>query len=130
SEQWRQLHRVYRFAQTQGLEHEEPRGFGDHGSGDRATLQQQFVEILLLGALNTGQFSPRELPWATAWISRWSSVLTLQPLQADEATHPERGGFIVQLDGAEGLLRSRSDGAGDLHLDTAPLMEAIDEEIA
>lgn len=130
SEQWRQLHRVYRFAQTHQLEREAPRGVARHESGERATLQQQFIEILLMGLLNTGQFSPREQVWATAWISRWSSLLALQPLQADGDTRPEDGGFRVQLDGAEGLMRVRPDEAADLRLDTGPLVAAIDDEIA
>jgi hypothetical protein len=130
SEQWRQLHRVYRFAQDRQLERETPRGVAQHESGERATLQQQFIEILLMGLLNTGQFSPREQVWATVWISRWSSLLALQPLQAEGARHPDHGGFIVQLDGADGLLRMEPNEPADLHLDTGPLVAAIDDEIA
>ena len=130
SEQWRQLHKVYRFAQSRQLERETPRGVAQHESGERATLQQQFVEILLMGLLNTGQFSPREQVWATVWISRWSSLLALQPAQPGGAGHPERGGFTVQLDGADGLMRTQPNEAADLHLDTGPLVAAIDDEIA
>ena len=132
SEQWRQLHRAYQSAQVQGLVNDcLPRSIAQDKSAPEQTLEQQFIQILLLGAMNTGQFSPRELLWASNWIARWRSLLTLQSADANGGARGERNGFVVDLRGAEGLKRFYSGETGDfLHLDTAPLMEAIDKEVA
>lgn len=130
SEQWRQLHAAYRSARAQGLVNEcSPRSLAEDGSAPGQTLERQLIQILLLGAMNTGQFSPRELLWANGWIARWRNSLTLQSTDADSWLGGERNGFVVDLHGAEGLQRFYSGESGDfLHLDTAPLMGAIDEE--
>lgn len=130
SEQWRQLHATYQSAQAQGLANDcFPRGPGADKSGLAQTLEQQFIQILLLGAMNTGQFSPRELLWASNWIARWRGLLTLQSSSGEACG--QRVGFVVDLRSAEGLKRFHSAESGAfVHLDTAPLMEAIDKEIA
>ena len=132
SEQWRQLHAAYQSAQAQGLANDcLPRSLAEDRSAPEQTLEQQFIQILLLGAMNTGQFSPRELLWASDWIERWRGLLTLQSADANGGAPGERHGFVVDLSGAEGLKRFCPGETGDLvHLDTAPLMEAIDKEIA
>jgi hypothetical protein len=132
SEQWRQLHQSYQFAQVQGLVNDcMPRNLPEDKSAPEQTLEQQFIQILLVGAMNTGQFSPREMLWASNWIARWRSLLTLQSADANGGARSERNGFVVDLRGAEGLKRFYAGETGDfLHLDTAPLMGAIDKEVA
>jgi len=132
SEQWRQLHRSYQFAQVQGLVNDcMPRSLPEDEPEPEQTLELQFIEILLVGAMNTGQFSPRELLWASNWIARWRSLLTLRSADANVGARVERNGFMVDLRGAEGLKRFDAGETGDfLHLDTAPLMGAIDKEVA
>jgi len=130
SEQWRQVHSAYRYAQENGLESDTASGVVDREPTGERTIHQHFIELLLLGEMNTGQFSPRELLWAGNWIARWSSYLALQPMPA--GFRPRRGasGFIVDLDGSEGLKRYEPGENGDLHLDTTALMGTIDEEVA
>jgi hypothetical protein len=132
SEQWRQVHRAYQFAQAEGLVSDGmPRSLPEDKSAPAQTLDRQFIQILLVGAMNTGQFSPLELLWASNWIGRWGSLLTLQSADANGGAHGERNGFVVDLRGAEGLKRFYAGETGDfLHLDTTPLMEAIDKEVA
>jgi hypothetical protein len=136
SEQWRQVHRAYQFAQAEGLVNDcMPRSLPEDKSAPEQTLDRQFIQILLVGAMNTGQFSPRELLWASNWIARWRSLLTLQSADANGGAQGERNGFVVDLRGAEGLKRFYAGETGDflhhyLHLDTAPLMGAIDKEVA
>lgn len=130
SEQWRQLHDAYRMAQTRSLAHEPAYSVADHESETERTLHRQFIDLLLLGALSTGQFSPRELLWASDWIAGWSGGLRLQPFDAADASRRGATGFVVDLAGSEGLKRSRLGVQGDLHLDTAPLIATIDREIA
>src|SRR6185295_20328129 len=81
--------------------------------------------------MNTGQFSPCELLRASNWIARWCSLLTLQSADVNGRAHRERSGFVVDLLGAEGLKRFYAGETGDfLHLDSAPLMRAIDKEVS
>ena len=128
SEQWRQLHAAYQFAQAHGL---LPRNPSTENAAPEQTLEWQFIQILLLGAMSTGQFSPREMLWASNWIESWSGLLTLQSAHASAKASVEWSGFVVALSGADGLKRFCIGETGDLvHLDTAPLMEAIDNEIA
>jgi len=130
SEQWQQFHATYQFARARGLAREPlPRGFADDKSAPEQTLEQQFIEVLLLGAMSNGQFSPRELLLASGWIARWRSLLTLQSA-TEGGDRRMQGGFVVDLCGTEGLKRFSSEEAGDLlHLDTSPLMGAIDKEV-
>ena len=136
SEQWRQLHQTYQFAQVHGLVNGcMPPSLPEDKSEPEQTLDQQFIEILLVGTMSAGQFSPRELLWASNWIARWRSLLTLQSADANGGANGERNGFVVDLRSAEGLKRFYVAETGDflhhfLHLDTAPLMGAIDKEVA
>jgi hypothetical protein len=131
SEQWRQFHAAYRSAQAQGLAGNcLPRPLAEDKSEPEQTLEQQFIQVLLLGAMNTGQFSPRELLWARGRMARWRTLLTLQSGDVNGGVRGERNGFVVDLSGAEGLKRFCAGESGDLlHLDTAPLIEAIDQEL-
>jgi hypothetical protein len=130
SEQWRQLLDAYRMAQARSVANEPAYNVADHEAGIERTLHRQFIEVLLLGATSTGQFSPRELMWASDWIARWSGELRLQPIDVSDATRRSGTGFIVEFAGSEGLKRARLGVQGDLHLDTAPVMAAIEREIA
>ncbi len=132
SEQWRQLHAAYQTAQAQGLANDcVPRGLPEDKSAPKQTIEQQFIQILLVGAMNTGQFSPRELLWASNWFGRWCGLLTLQSTGANDGTRRERNGFVVDLRSVEGPKRFFLGESGDfVHLDTAPLMGAIDKEVA
>ena len=132
SEQWRQFHATYQSARAQGLEKDcLSGGVAEHKSAPAHTLEHQFIEILLLGAMNTGQFSPRDLLWASGWIADWRSLLTLESVDAGAGARRERNGFAVDLRGADGLKRFCSGESGDfLYLDTMPLLQAIDKEIA
>jgi hypothetical protein len=132
SEQWRQLHAAYQTAQALGLTNDcLPRNLSEDKSAPEQTLEHQFIQVLLLGAMNTGQFSPRELLWASTWFARWRNMLTLRSAGANGGPRRERNGFVVDLRGAEGLKRVFVGESGDfVHLDTAPLMGAIDKEVA
>ena len=131
SEQWRQLNEAYRFALASGVARERPgEGVGNDPAGGVRTVEREFIAILLLDALNTGQFSPRDLLRASALIARWSDGLTLHPLEIAAADRTPLPGFVVDLDGTEGLKRPARDTAGTLlHLDTAPLMRALDADV-
>jgi len=96
-----------------------------------SALERQFVQILLLGAMGAGQFSPRELLWARDWIGRWVALLTLRSANAGDGIRGRSNGFVVDLRSAEGLRRCGPAETGEfLFLDTAPLAAAIELELA
>jgi hypothetical protein len=132
SEQWRQLHAIYTFAQAQGLANDGSQRDGSwDGSASGHALEQQFIQILLLGAMGTGQFSPRELLWARDWIGRWHRLLTLRTVGAAIGIQGGPNGFVVDLQSAEGLKRCGAGETGEfLYLDTAPLAATIEQELA
>jgi hypothetical protein len=93
-------------------------------------LEQQYLQILLLEAMNGGQFSPREGLWAHRWFARWSSGPALQLAQVDGRVHFEPKGFVVDMGGSDGLKRAPSVGENLLYFDSSPLSAMIAQEIA
>ncbi|HEX4523295.1 MAG TPA: hypothetical protein VH704_07225 [Casimicrobiaceae bacterium] len=122
---WKQLHQIY------GLAHERDllSGLG-RTAGE---LEQQYLQILLLEVMNNGRFSPREALWAYRWFARWCGGQALRLAQANRRGLAESKGFVVDLDGSDGLKRPQ-DGQGDLaesrllYFDSSPLRTIIDQE--
>ena len=130
SEQWRQLYAAYRFAQTNALENHPLASADDRDAADERSVHHHFIELLLVGAMNTGQLSPRELLWASQWLVDWSTLLALQPMDVAHTMGRGDTGFVVDLAGNEGLVRVEPGKAGEVHLDTTDLVTRIDDEIA
>ena len=136
SEIWRQLHEMYGLAHERDLLN-RPRAISET-DGKRRTmggLEQQYLQILLLEAMNSGQFSPREALWAHRWFARWCSGPGLQLAQLDDGVHFEPKGFVVDLSGSDGLKRVPAEKGnligGDLfYFDSSPLSAMIDQEMA
>jgi hypothetical protein len=124
---WRQLHQMYRLAHERDLLSGLGRTVGE--------LEQQYLQILLLEVMNNGRFSPREALWAYRWFARWCSTPGLRLAQANGSVHAESKGFVVDLDGADGLKRPQAE-RGDLpearllYFDSSPLGAIIDQETA
>jgi hypothetical protein len=132
---WRRLHQMYRLAHQRDVRN---RLDGTRKvDGERRTtgeLQQQYLQILLLEAMNSGRFSPREALWAHRWFARWCGAPGVQLSQLDGEGH-ERKGFAVDLGGTEGLKRPSAvegDLAADnlLYFDSSPLIAMIEQEKA
>ncbi len=123
---WRQLHQMYRLANERDLVNRLGRTIGE--------LEQQYLQILLLEAMNSGRFSPREALWAHRWFARWCGGPGLRLSQVNGSVHVEPKGFVVDLDGVDGLKRPPA-GEGDLpagnllHFDSSPLIAMIDQEM-
>jgi hypothetical protein len=130
-ELWRQLHEMYRLARERDLLN-RPEAIGET-DGKRRTmrkLEQQYLQILLLEAMNGGQFSPREALWAHRWFARWSSGPGLRLAQVSGGIHFEPKGFVVDTDSSDGLKRALVAGGKLLYFDSSPLSAMIDQEIA
>jgi len=123
---WVELHRVYLRAAELGLD----RVAATLGNGGQNTTQwtieQEYVYVLLIHQLNTGNMSPPQLDWATAQLRAWSRRLQI------DAVPRSLEGFFVDIAGRSGLGRRTGNDAGSMlrYIDTTPLSEQLDRAIA
>lgn len=128
--QWRAVHQAYGVALERGVhDRAVTTSPSDLLPATSTSVERQYIQVLLLGAVNAGQLPPREALWACCWFGRWSQSLSLTRGEgriAGGAPH----GFCVHLDSADGP--TRNPAANDerlLHLDTAPLLPLIADEV-
>ena len=129
---WKLLHDDYRFAIASGFATRAV-AIGQRADGSVITItpEQMYVRILLLHLMDGGQFRPEEIARTRRAIAGWSKRLGLQKLHALVQTDEAQNGFIVDLEGADGLTRINTVSTGDLHwLDTAPIADSIDPAAA
>jgi hypothetical protein len=130
SGQWRELHAMYlRADEADLLNCPEANCESDTVYRTVGKLEQQYVQILLLEAMNSGQFSPREALWAHRWFARWCNGPGLQLTRISGGSHEELSGFVVDLGGSDGLKRAPVTADNLLYLDSSPLCAMIDQEI-
>jgi hypothetical protein len=129
--QWKELHEAYRFARKRGIAmHSVGANRDDDTHEVPTTPEQQFIRLLLLEALNDGQFSPREALWADRWFKRWCKVVHLQSPEVMGRTGAEQKAFVVDLDATDGLQWAATATVGNpLFLDPSPLVAMIDKEL-
>ncbi len=125
---WGELHEAYRYAQAEGFLHQSVTvpGSGEE-SPQGATLESQYIRVLLLDAMNDGQFSPYDAFWLSRFLPRWCEAVSLRPGSGGDGDGRH---LIVDLDSAEGLKRA-SAGVPEnaLALDPSPLLALIGAEI-
>jgi hypothetical protein len=131
SGQWRQLHEHYRHAQDREMPNHTD-GVGEPAGLHEATirLEQQYLQILLLEVMNTGQFSPREALWAHRWFTRWCNGQHLHLTRLSENADSGTRGFVLDLGGSDGLKRAPGSAGSHLYLDPSPMCVLIGQEIA
>ena len=122
---WMELHRTYLRASELGIER-VPAVL--HGAGPNATqwtVEQEYLYVLLIHQLNTGNMSPPQLDWAMSQLRAWSRRLQLDAVPRS----PE--GFFVDIAGKTGLGRRTGNDSGSMlrYLDTTPLAEALERAI-
>ena len=123
---WVELHRTYLRAAELGLD----RVAATLGSGGQNTtpwtIEQEYIYVLLIHQLNTGNMSPPQLDWATAQLRAWSRRLQI------DAVPRSLEGFFVDIAGRSGLGRRTGNDSGSMlrYLDTTPLTEQLDRAIA
>ena len=122
---WRELHDIYVRAVEAGVD-KQPCVLSNAGQGGTQwTVEQEYLFVLLVHQLNTGNLAPSELDWASAQLRAWSRRLTL-----DSAPRAAEG-FLVDLAGRAGLARRTGSDAGSLlrYLDTTPLAEQLERTV-
>ena len=131
SEQWRQLNEMYRLARERALLSRPEATSETHRKRQlMGQLEQQYLQILLLEAMTSGHFSPREALWAHRWFARWCSRPSLQLARLNGRVPFEPKGFVVDLGGSDGLKRTSPASGELLYFDSSPLSAMIDQEIA
>ena len=122
---WMELHRTYLRASELNLDR-VPAVL--HSAGPNATqwtVEQEYLNVLLVHQLNTGNMSPPQLDWAMSQLRAWSRRLQLDAVPRS----PE--GFFVDVAGKTGLGRRTGNDSGSMlrYLDTTPLAEALERAI-
>ncbi len=89
------------------------------------SVEQEYLYVLLVHQLNTGNLSPTEIDWAGSQLRAWSRRLSLEQIPKS------MDGFFVDLAGREGMVRRTGNDRGSMlrYLDTAPLSEGMQRAI-
>ena len=122
---WMELHRTYLRASELGIERDAAVLGGAGPNGTQWTVEQEYLFVLLLHQLNTGNMSPPQLDWAMAQLRAWSRRLQMDAVPRS----PE--GFFVDIAGKTGLGRRTGNDSGSMlrYLDTTPLAESLERAI-
>jgi hypothetical protein len=122
---WMELHQLYlRSCEMQCDRH--PMALPAAGAAAQPwSVEQEYLYVLLIHQLNTGNLSPTELDWASSQLRAWSRRLSLEQIPKSLE------GFFVDLAGREGLIRRTGNDRGSMlrYLDTTPLAEGMDRAI-
>lgn len=123
---WSELHRAYLRATELGLDREDPAAGAAGAAGARWSVEQEYVYVLLLHQLNSGNLSPANFDWVAAQFRAWGRRLELL------AIPKTMEGFFVDVAGREGLRRRTGQDSGAMlrYLDTTPLAEQLDVTLA
>jgi hypothetical protein len=125
---WRELHEAYQFAQS--LQISKRLVQTDPGKPDGATtLEREYLCILVLQLLNSGQLTLRESLWANRWVHEACKALSLEPRRTSSIARGVGLMFALDLAGAEGLKRPPYEPEANVYLDPTPVLSSIDREI-
>lgn len=123
---WMELHQIYLRACELGCDR-VPMALPAAGAGAQPwSVEQEYVYVLLVHLLNTGNLGPAEVHWAASQLRAWSRRLTLEQIPKSVE------GFFVDLAGRSGLLRRNGNDRGSVlrYLDTTPLAEGLSRAVA
>jgi hypothetical protein len=121
---WMDLHRTYLRATEIGIDR-SPAVLGHGPNATAWTPEQEYLNVLLIHQLNTGNLSPSQIDWACSQLRAWSRRLVLDAMPRS----PE--GFFVDLAGRAGLTRRTGQDAGSMlrYVDTTPVAESLERAI-
>ena len=89
------------------------------------SVEQEYLYVLLVHQLNTGNLNPTEIDWASSQLRAWTRRLALEQIPRSLE------GFFVDLAGREGLVRRTGNDRGSVlrYLDTTPLADGLERAI-
>jgi hypothetical protein len=123
---WMDLHRTYLRATELGIER-VPTALGHAGpNATQWTIEQEYLFVLLMHQLNTGNLSPLELDWASAQLRAWSRRSRARRRAALD------GRFLRRPRRQAGHGPPHRPGFGSMlrYLDTTPLAEQLERAVA
>jgi len=123
---WMELHQIYLRACELTCEREVA-ALPAAGTGAQPwSVEQEYLYVLLVHQLNTGNLGAAEVDWASSQLRAWSRRLTLDPIPNSLE------GFFVDLAGRAGLIRRNGNDRGSMlrYVDTTPLSEALERAVA
>ena len=125
-QKWMELHQMYLRSCEIGCDR-QAMALPAAGPGAQAwSVEQEYLYILLVHQLNTGNLGPAEVDWASSQLRAWSRRLTLEQIPKSVE------GFYVDLAGRLGLVRRDGNDRGSVlrYVDTTPLADAMDRAVA
>ena len=122
---WRELHDLYIRAVDAGVDRVANELGGAGSNSTQWTVEQEYLFVLVVHQLNTGNLAPPELDWASAQLRAWCRRLAI-----DVAPRTAEG-FLVDLAGRSGLVRRTGNDVGSIlrYLDTTPVAEQLERAI-
>ena len=122
---WADMHRAFLRATELGVDRIATTLQGAGPNQTQWTLEQEYLYVLLVHQLNTGNMTPGEIDWACSQLRAWSRRLALDAVPRS----PE--GFFVDIAGRTGLQRRTGNDSGSMlrYLDTSSLADQIDRAI-
>jgi hypothetical protein len=122
---WMELHQLYLRATELEVERVAVSLTTAGANATQWTIEQEYLYVLLIHQLNTGNLSPAELDWACAQLRAWSRRLQLDSVPRS----PE--GFFVDVAGKGGLVRRTGTDSGSMlrYLDTTPMADQLERAV-
>jgi len=123
--QWRDFHELYEFGRLRNWQREQLVFGAGAFAKPGVSLEQVYLNSLLLMRLDSGNFTPDQVEWAAKQLEDWTPSLTLVPSAVDGT------GFYVDLTGAQGLRRRDKpvSGGRNLYLDAGPIYSRVVERM-
>ena len=123
---WVELHQAYLRACEMHCDRQAVALPAAGSAAQQWTAEQEYLYVLLVHQLNTGNLSPTEIDWASSQLRAWSRRLTVEQIPRTLE------GFFVDLAGREGLVRRTGNDRGSVlrYVDTTPLADGMDRAIA
>ena len=82
---WVEVHEAYKYAREKGLLHQHAVVKRNHEERRTvSTLEREYIHILLLELMNRGQVSPYDALLVNRMLPRWSALLSLQEIGAQD----------------------------------------------
>jgi len=123
---WMELHQVYLRASELACDREAVTLPAAGTNAQPWSVEQEYLYVLLVHQLNTGNLGPAEVDWAGSQLRAWSRRLTLDQIPKSVE------GFFVDLAGRNGLVRRNGNDRGSMlrYVDTTPLSDALERAVA
>jgi len=119
---WLELHQTYLRACEMQCDRQSVALPAAGSAAQPWSAEQEYLYVLLVHQLNTGNLSPTEIDWASSQLRAWSRRLSLEQIPKSVE------GFFVDMVGREGMVRRTGNDRGSMlrYLDTTPLADGME----